>query len=165
MKNEIFPNQNGNRKNERKNSLPVFDTVTEDNLPVFVLKPKSTRSIRKRSEKTGNRNGTVRDFPVPFSSLGLAPWQRLSPQPHCERETASVSITGYSRKSVKQHQGQLRGTLKSEKKHGELVFNLLDEHLKLSCIFTLQGSKAPDLGSGPKGRGFKSHNCHIFFLI
>jgi hypothetical protein len=69
MKNGIFPNQNGNRKNERKNSLPVFDTVTEDNLPVFVLKLKNTRSIRKRSEKTGNRNGTVRDFPVPFSSL------------------------------------------------------------------------------------------------
>jgi hypothetical protein len=69
MKNEIFPNQNGNRKNEQKNSLPVFDTVTEDNLPVFVPKPKSTRSIRKRSEKSGNRNGTVRDFPVPFSSL------------------------------------------------------------------------------------------------
>jgi hypothetical protein len=69
MKNGIFPNQNGNRKNERKNSLPVFDTVTEDNLPVFVPKPKSTRSIPKRFEKTGNRNGTVRDFPVPFSSL------------------------------------------------------------------------------------------------
>ena len=27
-------------------------------------------------------------------------------------------------------------------------------------------SKAPDLGSGPKGRGFKSHSCHflIFFV-
>ena len=23
-------------------------------------------------------------------------------------------------------------------------------------------SKAPDLGSGPKGRGFKSHNCQFF---
>jgi hypothetical protein len=54
MKNRIFPNQNGNHKNERKNSLPVFDTVTEDNLPVFVPKPKSTRSIRKRSKKIGN---------------------------------------------------------------------------------------------------------------
>jgi hypothetical protein len=69
MKNRFFPNQNGNRKNERKNSLPIFDTVTEDNLPVFVPKLKSTRSIRKRSEKTGNQNGTIRDFLVPFSSL------------------------------------------------------------------------------------------------
>jgi hypothetical protein len=69
MQNGIFPNQNGNRKNEQKNSLLVFDTVTEDNLPVFILKPKNTRSIRKRSEKTGNRNGMVRDFSVPFSSL------------------------------------------------------------------------------------------------
>jgi hypothetical protein len=25
-------------------------------------------------------------------------------------------------------------------------------------------SKAPDLGSGPKGRGFKSHSCQIFLL-
>jgi hypothetical protein len=69
MKNGIFPNQNGNRKNERKNSLLVFDTITEDRLPVFVPKPKNNRSIRKRSEKTGSRNGAVRDFSVPFSSL------------------------------------------------------------------------------------------------
>jgi hypothetical protein len=69
MKNGIFLTQNGNRKNERKNCLLVFDTVTEDNLPVFVPKPKNNRSIRKRSEKTGTWNGTVRDFPVPFSSL------------------------------------------------------------------------------------------------
>ena len=26
-------------------------------------------------------------------------------------------------------------------------------------------SKAPDLGSGPKGRGFKSHSCHIIVTI
>jgi hypothetical protein len=69
MKNEILPNQNGNRKKRTKNSPPIFDTVTEDNLLVFVPKPKSTRSIRKRSEKTDNQNGTVQDFPVPFSSL------------------------------------------------------------------------------------------------
>ena len=25
-------------------------------------------------------------------------------------------------------------------------------------------SKAPDLGSGPKGRGFKSHSCHLLFI-
>jgi hypothetical protein len=74
MKNGIFPNQNGNRKNERKNSLPVFDTVTEDRLPVFIPNPKNNRSIRKRSEKTGSRNGAVRDFSAPFSSLvGLGP--------------------------------------------------------------------------------------------
>jgi hypothetical protein len=30
MENEIFSNQNGNHKNEHKNSLLVFDTVTED---------------------------------------------------------------------------------------------------------------------------------------
>jgi hypothetical protein len=73
MKSGIFPNQNGNRKNERKNSLPVFDTVTEDRLPVFVPNPKNNRSIRKRSEKTGSRNGAVRDFSAPFSSLIQSP--------------------------------------------------------------------------------------------
>jgi hypothetical protein len=26
-------------------------------------------------------------------------------------------------------------------------------------------SKAPDLGSGPKGRGFKSHSCHNSFFL
>ncbi|KAK1281018.1 hypothetical protein QJS04_geneDACA002845 [Acorus gramineus] len=26
-------------------------------------------------------------------------------------------------------------------------------------------SKAPDLGSGPKGRGFKSHSCHFWLFI
>jgi hypothetical protein len=26
-------------------------------------------------------------------------------------------------------------------------------------------SKAPDLGSGPKGRGFKSHSCQISVLF
>jgi hypothetical protein len=26
-------------------------------------------------------------------------------------------------------------------------------------------SKAPDLGSGPKGRGFKSHSCHNSFFF
>ena len=26
-------------------------------------------------------------------------------------------------------------------------------------------SKAPDLGSGPKGRGFKSHSCHWFLIF
>ena len=26
-------------------------------------------------------------------------------------------------------------------------------------------SKAPDLGSGPKGRGFKSHSCQSFFFF
>ena len=26
-------------------------------------------------------------------------------------------------------------------------------------------SKAPDLGSGPKGRGFKSHSCQFFLHI
>ena len=25
-------------------------------------------------------------------------------------------------------------------------------------------SKAPDLGSGPRGRGFKSHSCHVFYF-
>ena len=25
-----------------------------------------------------------------------------------------------------------------------------------------ESSKAPDLGSGPKGRGFKSHSCHLY---
>jgi hypothetical protein len=82
IKNGIFPTQNGNRKNERKNSLLVFDTVTEDNLPVFVPKPKKNRSIRKRSEKTGTRNGTVRDFPVPFSSL----------PPHAEKATEAKDV-------------------------------------------------------------------------
>jgi hypothetical protein len=79
MKSGIFPNQNGNRKNERKNSLPVFDTVIEDRLPVFVPNPKNNRSIRKRSEKTGSRNGAVRDFSALFSSLiswlGVLAWK------------------------------------------------------------------------------------------
>ena len=26
-------------------------------------------------------------------------------------------------------------------------------------------SKAPDLGSGPKGRGFKSHSCQYFVFF
>ena len=26
-------------------------------------------------------------------------------------------------------------------------------------------SKAPDLGSGPKGRGFKSHSCHKSVIL
>ena len=51
MKNGIFPTQNGNRKNERKNSLLVFDTVTEDNLPVFVLKPKKTEVYENDRKK------------------------------------------------------------------------------------------------------------------
>jgi hypothetical protein len=66
MKNGIFPNQNGNRKNERKNSLLVFDTVTEDNLPVFVPKPKNTRSIRNDPKKPVVETGRYGIFPYRF---------------------------------------------------------------------------------------------------
>ena len=41
--------------------------------------------------------------------------------------------------------------------------------IKLHCSLTndslAEWSKAPDLGSGPKGRGFKSHSCHFSHLI
>ena len=66
MKNGIFPTQNGNRKNERKNSLLVFDTVTEDNLPVFVPKPKKTEVYENDRKKPVLGTGRYGIFPYRF---------------------------------------------------------------------------------------------------
>jgi hypothetical protein len=72
MKNGIFPNQNGNRKNERKKQSARFRyryrRPSTRFRPETEKYPKYTKTIRKN----GNRNGTVRDFPVPFSSLTLS---------------------------------------------------------------------------------------------
>ena len=42
--------------------------------------------------------------------------------------------------------------------------NRLSYRLKVAQDSLAEWSKAPDLGSGPKGRGFKSHSCQQFYF-
>ena len=47
-----------------------------------------------------------------------------------------------------------------------MILFLKFPYLSVSCKHSLaEWSKAPDLGSGPKGRGFKSHSCQYFFPL
>jgi hypothetical protein len=42
--------------------------------------------------------------------------------------------------------------------------NIITLGLQRQCDSLAEWSKAPDLGSGPKGRGFKSHSCQLSLL-
>ena len=42
-----------------------------------------------------------------------------------------------------------------------VIIEYLDNIVKKDSL--AEWSKAPDLGSGPKGRGFKSHSCQNYF--
>jgi hypothetical protein len=66
MKNGIFLNQNGNRKNERKNSLPISDTITEDNLLVFVQYRKVPEVYENDPKKPVIGTGRYEIFPYRF---------------------------------------------------------------------------------------------------